>query len=157
MRTIRPLAAWSVFLLLGGLLGSCTSYREVVFKGVEDVQLARMDGRGLALTAQVVVENPNNYRIHVADPDVEVYLNDLYVGKARLDEKVTLERRSTATYAVPMNVEFSGQGGSPLVALMGAALAGQGKLKVKGTVRGRVGLIGRKFPFEEEHVIDLRP
>ncbi len=157
MRSIRSIAAWPVYLLLAGLLGSCTSYREVVFKGVEGVQLARMDGRGLALTAQVVVENPNNYRIHVVDPDVEVYLNDLYMGKARLDEKVTLQRRSTATYAVPMNVEFSGQGGSPLVALMGAALAGKGKLKVTGTVRGRVGLIGRRFPFEEEHIIDLRP
>lgn len=137
------------------LAPGCIGYKEVSFRGVTGVQLARMDAKGLALTAQVVLDNPNGYRIHVADPDVDVYLNEQYLGKATIDSKVTLARKRTDTYNVPLHVDFTRLGSSPLMALMGAALTGKATLKVKGSVRGRVGLIGRKFPFEEEHVIDL--
>jgi hypothetical protein len=160
MREASPLSRGGfVSACCGGVLfllsGSACSYQEVVFKGVEDVSVQRMDGKGMALVVNASVENPNNYRIQVKDPDVDVFLNDLYLGKAVLDETVTLEKRSTRTYAVPLHASFDGNGSTALVALMGAALSGKGLLKVKGTVTGRVGLFRKKYPFEQERTIDL--
>lgn len=137
------------------LAPGCLTYKEVSFHGITGVQLARVDAKGLALNAQVVLENPNGYNIHVADPDVDVFLNELYLGKATINSKLTLVRKHTDTYNVPLLVDFSQQGGSPLTALMGAAMAGKATLKVKGHVRGGISLLRKKIPFEKEHVIDL--
>lgn len=143
------------------LIGVCCSlvacsYEEVVFKGVEHVAVGRFDQGGLAMTAHVVLENPNKYRIHVKDPDVDLFLNDIYIGKARLQEKVTLLPRTTATYAIPLQAGFDGEGSNLLGALLSTALSRKGELRMKGTVTGGVGLLLRKkFPFEERHTIQM--
>lgn len=138
-------------------LTGCTNYREVVFKGVESVSVGRFDQQGMQLTADVRLENPNNFRIKVSDPDVDVFLNGFYLGKAHLDERVILPKRTDATYHVPLHADFDGTGSNVLTAMLSAALSGKGELRVKGTVTGGIGfLLRKKFPFEETETIDLR-
>ena len=76
-------------LLSIALLTGCVRYSEVEIVGVQDVQVTRFDATGLSATVTVEVNNPNNYRISVTDPDVDLYINDVAMGKATLDSMVT--------------------------------------------------------------------
>lgn len=155
MLEARRLRFLALLLLSAGLATGC-KYQEVTFKGVNGVSVSRMDQRGVALNVDVTLENPNGFRIRVQDPDVDVYLNELYIGKARLDERIVLPPRSTGVYHVPLHASFDGDGSNAMSALLIATLSGRGDLRVKGTVRAGTWLFRKKFPFEEKHTIDLR-
>ena len=113
-----------------------------------------MDGRKVALRVDALVSNPNGFKIHVEEPDVDLYLNDQFIGKGNLDSVLVLDRKSTRVYPVYLHADL--QGGPLLLMLLGGAFNGEMKLGAKGTVAGRSGLLKRRFPFELEEVIDLR-
>ncbi|MGV3638390.1 MAG: LEA type 2 family protein [Flavobacteriales bacterium] len=128
---------------------SCTTYEQVELKDITNIQVDRMDAKGIAVRVNALVHNPNNYRIQVLDPDVDLYVNDKFIGKGILDSTLILEKNSTNVYTVPMHAEL--QGGALLMVLMSGVFNGnQVKLAAKGTVVGKVGLLRKRFPFEFE-------
>ena len=136
------------------LVSSCSTYDEVELKDITNVEVLRMDGKQVALRVDALVNNPNGFKIHVEDPDVDLYLNDRFVGKGLLDSALVLERKSTQVYPVYLHADL--QGGAMLFMLLGGALSGELKLGAKGTVAGRSGMLKKRFPFELEETIDLR-
>lgn len=143
-----------LFLTLAILLTGCLSYKEVVMHDIVDVELRKLDAKGVSLTALVKLENPNGYRIHVKDPDVDLYLNGTYVGKGYLDTNFVLPRRSDQIHRVPMHAEFKGL--NLLMVMLGSAVSGEATIGAKGTVVGQAGLLRKRFPFEVEEKMELR-
>lgn len=137
------------------LLSGCAGYQDVAFKGITDMEVQRMDAQGVQARVHVTLENPNPFRIHVIDPDVDLFLNDVYIGKASLDSALVLDKRSERTYAVPLHASFGGHGAQAMGAMLTAALTGKATLRAKGSVAGRVFLVRKRFPFEEERSFDL--
>jgi len=155
MRAFRPNTA--LFPLVASavlLMASCSSYDEVELKDITNVEVLRMDGKQVALRVDALVNNPNGFKIHVEEPDVDLYLNDNFVGKGLLDSALVLDRKSTKVYPVYLHADL--QGGAVLFMLLGGALSGEMKLGAKGTVAGRSGMLKKRFPFELEETIDLR-
>jgi LEA14-like dessication related protein len=155
MRAIRSNKALLPMITMAVLLvSSCSTYDEVELKDITNVEVLRMDGKQVALRVDALVNNPNGFKIHVEDPDVDLYLNDRFVGKGLLDSALVLERKSTQVYPVYLHADL--QGGPVLFMLLGGALSGELKVGAKGTVAGRSGMLKKRFPFELEETIDLR-
>lgn len=148
----RHLTALLAIVLLSG----CMRYSDVEFVGVQNVQLTRFDATGLSAMVTVEVNNPNNYRITVTDPDVDLYINDVALGKATLDSIVTLDPASSRTYELPLHTTFTNGQAGMLPLLMTVALTGSVKLGLKGTAVGKAGMLRKRFPFEVEQRVDLR-
>lgn len=140
----------ALLLFCAPLLAGCLGYREVELRAVHDIQVERFDAQGLALRVDVEVHNPNGYRIHVQDPDVDLFLNGRPAGRAELDSALVLEKRSTRRYSVPLHTRFTGGG---LLLLLGSALGDELRVGATGTVTGRAGLLKRKVPFEVEETL----
>jgi LEA14-like dessication related protein len=140
--------------LLAVLLTACSPFDEVELRDIRSMEVLRMDGRQIAVRVDVQVLNPNGYRISVEDPDVDLFLNDTFVGKGLLDSTLVLERRSDQVYPVYLHADLAG--GPLMMVMLGGALTGQVKLGVKGTVLARSGMLRKRFPFEAEETIDLR-
>lgn len=138
-------------VLLPVFFSGCLSYQQVSFKGITDVDVTRFDNGGVAARVVVTLENPNSFRIHVIDPDVDLYLNEVFIGKATLDSNLVLDKRTTKDYAVPLHASFDGHASQAMGAMIAAALSGQAKLKAKGSVAGKAFMIRKRFLFEEEH------
>jgi hypothetical protein len=149
----KPIALSAALSLT--LLTGCLSYREVELRGVEDVQVLSLDKGGIALRVLATVHNPNGYRIQVKDPDVDLFLDGTYVGKATLDSTITLDKRSTRTYSVPLHADLSAGGATGALVLLGAALKGEVLLGAKGSITGKAFLVNKRFPFELEQRVDL--
>lgn len=138
------------------LLSGCFSYKPVELVGMRSLKLTRLDTKGISATIGVEMKNPNGYKIKVQDPDVDLSINGIGIGKAILDSTVVLDRRSTQVYRVPMRVDFQLDQAGILPGLATGLLTGSIKLGVKGTVVGKAGLLHKRFPFANEQVIDLR-
>jgi Late embryogenesis abundant protein len=155
----------AALLLLTLLLTSCANFRDVTFHGVRNVEIRRMpspfEGGGgmsndIALTIEAEVENPNNYRIKLKDPDVDLWYNGQFVGKAVLDSTVVLDKRSTRIYPVYISADTQGKLGPILLGGLGSLLSGQAELRASGTVKGQVGIISKRFPFDIRDTLELR-
>lgn len=137
-------AALLLILLLS--LSSCLSYKQVELVDVTNIRVDRMDAKGIALRVDALVDNPNNYRIQVLDPDVDLFVNDKFIGKGILDTALVLSKNSRQVYSIPLHAEL--QGGALLMVLMSGVFGGnEVKLAAKGTVVGKVGLLRKRFPF----------
>ena len=154
LRPINALRSFGLFLLLTTLAG-CMRYSEVELLAIRDTQLTQMDANGMEATVSMEISNPNNYRIQVMDPDVDLFLNGTAVGKATLDSVVVLEPRSTRVYSIPLRATFN-QSGVMLPLLLGSAMTGTMHLKAQGTVVGKARSLRKRFPFEVEQEISLR-
>ncbi|MBK6775877.1 MAG: LEA type 2 family protein [Flavobacteriales bacterium] len=146
----------SALLLVTILLTSCANFRDVTFHGVRNVELRKMNGNDIALTIEAEVENPNNYRIKLKDPDVDLWYNGQFVGKAVLDSTVVLDKRSTRIYPVYISADTQGKLGPILLGGLGSLLSGQAELRASGTVKGQVGIISKRFPFDIRDTLELR-
>ncbi|MBK9175084.1 MAG: hypothetical protein IPM46_01860 [Flavobacteriales bacterium] len=141
-------------LLLGSLFFvSCSSYKEVELTDITGVELLGMNAQSVSLRVDARIDNPNGFRIIVEDPDVDLFLNDRFVGKGKLDSALVLDRKTAKVYPVHLRAELVG--GPLAVMLIAAAMNGQAKLGVKGTVAGRSGALRKRFPIEMEEMIDL--
>lgn len=149
---VRTLLAGLFVVLLSG----CT-YQEVLLHDIDHVAVKRFDGNSLEVIVHAVIENPNGYKVHIMDPDLDIVLNGTSMGKAVMDGQVILAPRSTGTYEVPLRT-VRDAGSAPLLGgLLGVALTGRAELRLKGTVRGGAGwFIRRKVPVDETYSIDLR-
>jgi len=147
---MRSLAPFALALIV---LTSCSSYKEVVLHEVTGGELLGMTAQRIALRVDARIENPNGFRIHVEDPQVELFLNDRFIGNAVLDSALVLDRNATAVYPIHLHADL--QGGPLLAMLITSALSGEVKVGAKGTVAGRSGALRKRFPFEVQQVINL--
>ncbi|MFN3874543.1 MAG: LEA type 2 family protein [Flavobacteriales bacterium] len=148
MNRFAPLAA---MLLLSA---SCSPYKDVELTDITRVEVLSLTPEAVALRVDARIDNPNAFRIEVAEPDVDLFLNDKYIGKGQLDSALVLEKRKAQVYPVYLRADLQG---GPLVAmLLASAFSGQVKVGAKGTIAGRSGALKKRFPFELEQVIDLR-
>lgn len=156
LRGCRSLAAAALPLLpiLPLLFTSCLSYRPVELMEVSHIRVVRMDAKGIAIRVDAKVKNPNNYRIHAQDPDVDLFVNDKFVGKGLLDSVLTLEKQSEQVYSVPLHADL--KGGTMLMVLLSGVFGGNElQVAAKGTIVGRVGILRKRFPFAFTEKVEL--
>lgn len=137
------------------LLTGCLSYKPVELVGVRSFKVSQVGLKGISATIGAELKNPNGYRIHVMDPDVDLSINGISIGKAILDSTVTLQRHSSDIHRIPVRVNFQLDQAGIIPGLAAGLLSGSIKLGVKGTVVGRAGLVRKRFPFDTEQRIDL--
>ena len=128
------------------LLNSC-SYEPVELIEVRSIDVKRIDTDSISMNVEVLLHNPNNYRITLTDPDLDLYINDGHIGKAVFYDDLVLSKDTAMTYMVPVAAGFNGQYTSLLLNSLGGILGGKMVVRGEGTVQGKAGLFKRRFPF----------
>jgi len=99
------------------------------------------------------LENPNFFSIKIKPSTLDLFVEDEYVGKAVLLEKVKIIKKKTGTYIA--RVELLGEDGV-LRKLLKYALKPELKIRVKGKVKGSVYGITKRIDVDETKTIDGR-
>ena len=102
--------------------------------------------RALRVRVDAMIANPNGYKIHVLDPDVDLFLNGKFVGKGILDTAWCWTSKSYTLYSVPLHADLKG-GSLLMIMLSGALNGGKFLLGAKGTVVGKAGLDPEALPL----------
>ena len=79
------------------ILASCSTSKNLQEPEFRDVQNVRMIDVGLLQTkagADLVYYNPNNFSVTLSSARGDVYLDNHYLGRFDIDEKVTVGKRS---------------------------------------------------------------
>lgn len=128
-------------------LSSCQTYREVEMLGVEGYEVESFDTSGAVIKISVRVKNPNGYKIKITNSDLDLSLNGRSAGKAEIDKKIVLPKRSDMVHTFKVKANFKQLAGG-FTSLIGIMTSGKAKVKVEGWVKAKALGIGRKVDVD---------
>lgn len=132
------------------IVTSCSSYKDVAFKGTENLKLGKLDGKKLALSFDARLENQNGYTIKIKPSDLDVFIDNVQVGTIHLDEKIKIKRKSESLVEVPLTVEL---GPNALINITKVLLKKKVNLRLTGDVKGGVWFLSKKQHIDETREI----
>ncbi len=93
------------------VFASCSAYKDVQEPEFRDVQNVRVIDVGLLQTkagADLVYYNPNKFAVTLSSARGDVYIDDHFLGRFDLEEKVTVEKRSEFVIPAVLKVDNLG-------------------------------------------------
>jgi len=141
------------FLVISFLMSSCIEYEQVNVVSFGKINIESFEGSTADVNVDVELENENFFGIKIKPSTLDVYVEDEYVGKAILKEKVKIIRKSTQTYNA--KIKLVGEDGILRKAIK-YALKKDLKIRITGFVKGSVYGIPKKVQIDETKTIDGR-
>ncbi|MFT5580776.1 MAG: LEA14-like dessication related protein [Psychromonas sp.] len=146
-----------LFFLLAisfGLSGcDAFEFEDVEFITLDNFILKEVKGRNAEMEVYVTLLNPNFFGIKIKPSELDVYIDEIYAGKALLTEKVKLKKKHQQSYLAKIKLE--GEDGI-LLRLMSLLRKKEIKLEVKGKVTGSVYGISKKVSVSESKMIETK-
>ena len=140
-----------LFLPILFLLTSCFDIPE--FKGVSNFKMGELRQNKISFDVNVAVYNPNGYGIRVRPSTFDVFVNDEYVGEAKLKKAFKMKRKKTTDCFVPVEVQLEP---GILMKLMKWAMAKTVNLRLKGILKASVLAIPKREKVDEIRPINMR-
>lgn len=132
------------------LLGSCTFY-EPEFRGGESLNIEEIDGKDIHLRAGGKVYNPNGYAIKVKPSTLDVYVNDEYLGKVHLDQKLKMKAKQETLLEAPLTATLTDGAMFKLMRLAGSENI---TVRMSGKVKAAVWFISKKVDVNESRSLN---
>ena len=138
-------------ILICLVLNACSSFKEVEFKGVENVSFGQQVDSEIPLIFDVRINNPNQFNILLKKGVVDVFFNNQFLGKSTLSNKITIEKNKETVYPIVINTSFSNLSKAALSSL-GVLLGNKLILKIDGKIVVKAFIIRKKIDvnFTEE-------
>lgn len=135
------------------LASSCSGLKPLTISEIESVNMAGMKGSAVLVKATFRVQNPNKYGFTVRNADMDVFLNNSSIGKAKIDGNIRIPRKSDKSYTVNIEANLAQMmfGG-----LMNMGKSGASKVRLKGEIRAsKFFFFRKKFPVDVEKSVNL--
>ncbi len=124
-------------LFLTVALFGCSSPKALVYKDLSSVRIQNFTIEHAVIVATLRFYNPNSYGLSLKNGNMDAYINDKYLGKAMVDERVAVPAKGEFVLPVSIDVNMmrmlkdafdllSLQKSDVLVRLQGDIRAGKG-------------------------------
>jgi len=134
-------------------LSSCQKPQAFDYRSVKNVKLEKLGFEKSTLNMDLVYYNPNNFGVDLRKVDCDIYIDNHYLGKYKLDTLMHIQRK--AEFVLPSRIQVDMQGifKNVLTVLFNKEVL----VNVKGTTRvGKAGFFKTiSFNYEARHKIDL--
>ena len=141
-----------LILPLGILLSGCFSPPQ--FNGVSNFKLNKFKENTVDFTVNVKLFNPNGYGIKVRPSNFDVYINNDYIGKAKLNKSFKMKRKSESDCAVPISLMLEKGKMMRLLAL--ANLKSGVDIRLDGVVKASALGVPKKEKIDRSKHLNLR-
>jgi LEA14-like dessication related protein len=127
---------------------SCGNFSKITIGNITDLEVKGIENNALVVTVRIPVENPTLHKITVTDFNSKVFINDQYLGKINMEDKILFPAKSDDVYEVDMNIRLANLFGAALT-MMNLRSGQRIKLRLEGELTGRSALMKRKIPINE--------
>lgn len=123
------------------------------FQGISNIKVAHLNTKELVFSADAKIYNPNNYKVSIRPSTLDLYLDDVYIGKAKLLEKYKMKKESTTTATMPISIQLNS---GVYAKLIGLTFGKTVVLHLKGPLKVGVAGLGFRKNIDEEKKINLK-
>lgn len=142
------------FLVLLPLAISCGSFEDIEIGEPNEVKVRGFEENLLVVDVSLPVSNPTLHSIILQDVDMRVYLNDKYIGKLMLDDKVKIKPKSSEVYHLPVKVRMANVLGTAFI-MMNLKKGSNPSVRFEGEVKAKSMLIKKTIHVDETKDIEF--
>lgn len=148
-----------LFILLTGLLFSCTVNKPPEFKSIDHIEVETKSLDNIEITARFNFHNPNDIGCEISKMDIDVIANGINIGKA--NESAISKIDSNHDFFIPAKINVSPKKiyGEGLANLIGGAISAFVKKEIEVEFQGTIKLkkLGMTFeiPIHEKQMVPL--
>jgi LEA14-like dessication related protein len=133
-------------VILTILLISCSSPKQPEYRESRNFKVGKLGFSTSTLTTDLVFYNPNNFGMHLDKFDLDVFVDNNFLGHTKHEQLVSIPKKAEFAIPVKMDVDMK----SLLKNGINAILSKDVVLKVVGTIRVGKGNISKSFPVNYE-------
>jgi LEA14-like dessication related protein len=135
-----------LFLAFIILAPSCQSPKELVYRDFKNVTVEKMGFASTTLKLELVYYNPNNFGLQLKYTDLDIYVDNNYLGHSSQDYQIVIPRLAEFTLPMQIEVDMKNLLKNSLASLTGKEVM----VKVTGTVKLGKANVFKTFPVTYE-------
>lgn len=136
------------FCLFVIIVTACSNFEEVKVGSPAGLRINRLRASEINLEVLLPIENPNNKKFKVTTIDLDVSLNEHYLGKIRNVDQVLIPGKSKDIYTLSLEIEMNNLLSS-VFSVLNILASRRVKLEIKGFLKVRSGIFTMTIPVEE--------
>ena len=143
---LKKPAALLFILLLANLLYSCSTPKDLEYRDFKNLTVEKLGVSATTLKMDLVYYNPNNFGMQLTNTDLDVFINNNYLGKTSQEYQVTIPKREEFSIPIKIDVDMKNLLKNGLTSF----LSNEVLVKLTGTVRvGKLNVF-KTFPVNYE-------
>lgn len=135
------------------LLTSCGKVEDIEIREVKSFEFKGIASNTANFSADILIFNPNRYKIKIKEIDVKVLADNTYIGRMICNEEVIIPSNSETLLNIPCGIRIANifSGASTLYRLTNKNNV---KVELDGTVTAQVKMIKKKIKINRSMTVD---
>ena len=148
----------SILFVVFFLVNSCNVFERIEVGEVQGINFTKFDDRKVSFEVLIPIENPNGFSFNITGVDLDVIVNNEYLGKIKNAGDVLIHEKSDEIYTFPLDVEYSGsnilKGAFTLFSLF---LDRKAEVKISGFIMVKSFWLSKKLDVDEQSIVVIKP
>ena len=135
-----------LFLLILFFATSCQAPKDLVYRDFKNLKVEKVGFAATTLKLDLIYYNPNNFGLQLKYTDLDIYVNNNYLGHSSQDYQISIPRLAEFTMPLAIEVDMKNLLKNAFPTLLGKEVL----LKVTGTVKLGKANVYKSFPVNYE-------
>ncbi len=92
-----------LLLLLSLLPLACSTPKALEYRTFKNFTLEKLGFSSTAIKLDLIYFNPNNYGIYLKTTDIDIFINDAYLGHSTQDYQISIPKKEE--FAIPLKID----------------------------------------------------
>jgi LEA14-like dessication related protein len=134
------------FILVVFFATSCQAPKELVYRDFKNLKVDKVGFAATTLKVDLIYYNPNNFGLQLKYTDLDIYVDNNYLGHSSQDYQITIPKLAEFTMPLAIEVDMKNMLKTALPTLLGKEVL----VKVTGTVKLGKANVYKSFPVSYE-------
>ena len=130
------------FLIIVIFTTSCQAPKELVYRDFKNLKVEKMGFASTTLKLDLIYYNPNNFGLQLKYTDLDIYVDDNYLGHSSQDYQISIPRLAEFTMPLAIEVDMKNLLKNALPTFLGKEVM----VKITGTVKLGKANVYKTFP-----------
>jgi len=137
------------------LLSACTDFKEIEVGSPTAIIVKSIKDNKINADLSIPISNPNNLKFKITQINLDVIVNENYLGKITTGKNVLIPANSNENHLFNLNLEVKSIA-KGIISIINVFGSGKVKVESKGYIKIRSGLIVKSLPVENKTSIKVR-
>lgn len=138
----------AAFLMITIFTTSCQAPKELVYRDFKNLKVDKVGFAATTLKVDLIYYNPNNFGLQLKYTDLDVYIDDKFLGHSSQDYQITIPKLAEFTMPLAIELDMKNLLSNALPTLLGKDVM----VKVTGTVKLGKANVYKTFPVSYEGI-----
>jgi LEA14-like dessication related protein len=125
---------------------SCQAPKELVYRNFKNLKVENVGFAATTLKVDLIYYNPNNFGLQLKYTDLDIYVDNNFLGHSSQDYQITISKLSEFTMPLAIQVDMKNLLKNALPTLLGKEVM----VKITGTVKLGKANVYKTFPVSYE-------